>query len=235
MKVLIFGGNGGIGHAICRNLAQHSPDIEVHATYRNQQPTHSHETIIWHKLDVTDEAQLQLLANEIEHLDWIINAVGLLHDEDHGPEKNLKSFDPDFYLKNIMNNAMPTMLIAKHFQSALKHSSQPKLATISAKVGSIKDNQLGGWYSYRSSKAALNMLLKTLSIEWGRTMPKACVLSLHPGTTDTELSKPFQANVPEGKLFEPDRVAADLIKIISEATSDISGSFLAYNGEELPW
>ncbi|USD35000.1 MULTISPECIES: SDR family oxidoreductase [Vibrio] len=235
MKVLIFGGNGGIGHAICQHLAQTIPSTEVHATYRNTRPPSSHEAIIWHQLDVTNEAKVQLLANEIKSLDWIINAVGLLHDKHHGPEKNLKSFDPDFYLKNIMNNAMPTMLIAKHFQSAFKHSSQPKLATISAKVGSIKDNQLGGWYSYRSSKAALNMLLKTLSIEWGRTMPKACVLSLHPGTTDTELSKPFQANVPEGKLFEPDRVAAVLVKIISEATSDISGSFLSYSGEELPW
>ncbi|CAM2938573.1 SDR family oxidoreductase [Vibrio neptunius] len=235
MKVLILGGNGGIGHAICRNLVQHYPGMEVHATYRKHQPIKAAESIIWHQLDVTNEAQVESLAGEIESVDWIVNAVGVLHDECHGPEKNLKSFDPDFYIKNIMHNALPTMLIAKHFQRSLKQSQQPKFATISAKVGSISDNHLGGWYSYRSSKAALNMLLKTLSIEWGRTMPKACVLSLHPGTTDTALSKPFQTNVPEGKLFAPDRVAEDLVKIIAEATPDSSGRFLSYNGETLPW
>ena len=132
-------------------------------------------------------------------------------------------------------NALPTLLIAKHFSANLKPSLNAKLAVVSARVGSISDNKLGGWYSYRSSKAALNMLIKGISIEWRRLLPKACALALHPGTTDSQLSAPFQANVAEGKLFSPEYVADCLINLIAQSTSEDSGTFLAYDGSVIPW
>ncbi|EKO3738305.1 SDR family NAD(P)-dependent oxidoreductase, partial [Vibrio metschnikovii] len=130
---------------------------------------------------------------------------------------------------------LPTLLLAKYFSPLMKTSDAAKFVTISAKVGSISDNRLGGWYSYRASKAALNMLLKTLSIEWQRTIKRGVVLALHPGTTDTPLSKPFQANVPADKLLTPEQAAQYLVELIIQATLQQTGQFLAYNGERLPW
>ncbi|MDN3611945.1 SDR family oxidoreductase [Vibrio ostreicida] len=235
MKILIFGGNGGIGFAMCQILAKRHPDIELHATYRSCKPTTSPTNMTWHQVDVTNEPQIESLMATFDHLDCVINAIGLLHTAQSGPEKDLRSFSADFFWKNMSTNTLPSLLIAKHCQAALKASTHPKFATVSARVGSISDNQLGGWYSYRASKAALNMLLKTLSIEWARTMPKACVLSLHPGTTDTPLSRPFQSNVPAGKLFKPDNVARDLLSLIEHAQPKDSGRFLSYDGRDLPW
>ncbi|MBU2897446.1 SDR family oxidoreductase [Vibrio hepatarius] len=235
MKVLIFGGNGGIGYSLCKCLLNQKTNIDLHATYHNQQPEDHANDIKWHRIDITSEQELKSLACQFSSLDLIINAVGLLHSTDQGPEKNLQSCQPDFFLHNMAVNALPTLMIAKYFSSCLSSSEQPKFITISAKVGSIEDNKLGGWYSYRSSKAALNMLIKNISIEWSRRMPKACILSIHPGTTDTALSKPFQANVPTGKLFSPDKVAADILDIMEKATPESSGSFLTYDGQSLPW
>ena len=159
----------------------------------------------------------------------------MLHTQEKGPEKNLSSLDADFFQQTITVNTLPSLLLAKYFTPKLKCSTAPKFATISAKVGSISDNQLGGWYSYRASKAALNMFLKTMSIEWQRMVKHGTVLSLHPGTTDTALSAPFQTNVPEGKLFTPERVAKDLLGLLEKATPQDSGAFWAYDGTLLPW
>jgi NAD(P)-dependent dehydrogenase (short-subunit alcohol dehydrogenase family) len=107
-------------------------------------------------------------------------------------------------------------------------------AAISARVGSISDNRLGGWYSYRASKAALNMLLKTAAIELGRTRKELVVLGLHPGTVDTGLSKPFQSNVSEGKLFTPEQSARYLLEVIDGVTPEHSGSVLAWDAQTVP-
>jgi NAD(P)-dependent dehydrogenase (short-subunit alcohol dehydrogenase family) len=235
MKVLIFGGSGGIGHSLCMQLLSHQPEIDLHATYHSHKPNDLGSGLTWHNIDITAEDDISKLAAQFSSLDWIINAIGLLHTPSYGPEKNLQSCQSEFFLENIKVNALPTLLIAKHFSACLKASNHPRFVTISAKVGSIEDNRLGGWYSYRSSKAALNMLIKNISIEWSRRIPKACILSIHPGTTDTPLSKPFQANVPDGKLFEPDKVASDILHIIEKANPEITGSFLSYDGQRLPW
>ncbi|GAK84897.1 cell-cell signaling protein C-factor [Vibrio ponticus] len=234
MRILVFGGSGGIGLALVQRLAQQEHN-HVIATFHSHQPDVKSSNIEWQQLDVTSESQLISLSANIGNIDWVINCVGVLHDSSHQPEKNLKSIDADWFLSSMANNALPTLLIAKHFSANLKPSNSPKFAVISARVGSISDNRLGGWYSYRSSKAALNMLIKGISVEWRRSLPKACVLALHPGTTDTNLSKPFQANVPQGKLFSSEFVAEKLIKIISSTTNDESGSFLAYDGSSIPW
>ncbi|MGD2173648.1 MAG: short chain dehydrogenase, partial [Gammaproteobacteria bacterium] len=132
-------------------------------------------------------------------------------------------------------NTLPSLLLAKHFDAAFKRSGAPLLATVSARVGSIEDNRLGGWYSYRISKAALNMALKTLSIEWRHRFPGGRVAALHPGTNDTELSKPYQANVPAENLFDPARTAASFVSLLERLEPSGSGGFRAWDGELLPW
>lgn len=235
MDVLIAGGNGGIGLALAKVILANKADTRVHATYRSQRPELQHSNLFWHSLDLTSEAQITRLSETLPKLDWLINAAGMLYNQNHQPEKTIQSLEPDFFLENIRTNTLPTLLLAKHFQSALKHSDNSCFATLSARVGSIADNSLGGWISYRSSKAALNMAIKTLSIEWKRTLPKCCVLALHPGTTDTRLSKPFQRNVPPERLFNPDKTASQLIRVLNGLTPASTGAFLAYDGTRLPW
>ena len=235
MKVLIVGGSGGIGQAMVKQVQETYPDATVHATYRHHLPQDRQNNIQWHQLDVTNEAEIKQLSEQLTELDWLINCVGILHTQDKGPEKSLQSLDIDFFQHNLTLNTLPSVMLAKHFCHALKQSSSARFAVISAKVGSISDNRLGGWYSYRASKAALNMFLKTLSIEWQRTIKHCVVLSLHPGTTDTPLSQPFQQSVPQGKLFTPEYVANCLLPIIANATPAQTGCFFAYDGTELPW
>lgn len=138
-------------------------------------------------------------------------------------------------MRSIEINTLPTLLLAQAFFPAFKNSPSVKFAVLSARVGSIEDNGLGGWYSYRASKAALNMVVKNLSIEWRRRLKQATVLALHPGTTDTALSKPFQTNVPQGKLFSADNVAKDLLDLMAGSTPSDSGQFWDYVGREIPW
>ncbi|WP_100754437.1 SDR family oxidoreductase [Vibrio salilacus] len=235
MKILIIGGHGGIGNAILLLCQQRYPSAELHATYRQTRPQSQPDEVTWHQVDVSDESQVHKLSEQFTHIDWIINCVGFLHNKHQGPEKSLASVSSDFFSENIRRNTLPTLLLSKYFTPILKRSEAGKMAILSAKVGSIKDNRLGGWYSYRASKAALNMIVKTVSIEWQRTCRKATIIALHPGTTDTALSKPFQANVPTGKLFTPGDVARDLIAIIERSTPEHSGRFYSYSGEELPW
>ncbi|MBR9787544.1 MAG: SDR family oxidoreductase [Vibrionaceae bacterium] len=235
MKILVVGGNGGIGWAMTQEAVRRFPSAEVHATYRREKQAGYQTKVTWHRVDVSDESQVKGLSESLCEVDWVINCVGMLHTKDKGPEKSISSLDADFFLQTVSVNTLPTVLLAKYFTPALKRSHKPKFAAISAKVGSISDNQLGGWYSYRVSKAALNMFLKTMAVEWHRTVKHGVVLALHPGTTDTPLSAPFQANVPLDKLFTPRRVASDLIGLIEKATPQDSGAFWAYDGECLPW
>lgn len=235
MEILIVGGNGGIGLAMVQEVIERFPHARVHATYHKQPPSWQHPHLIWYRTDVTQEEQVRALGEQLEQVDWLVNCVGMLHTEEKGPEKNLNALDAVFFQHVISVNTLPSLLLAKHFTPILKRSVAPKFVTISARVGSISDNRLGGWYSYRASKAALNMFLKTLSIEWQRMVKHGAVLALHPGTTDTALSAPFQANVRPEKLFTPQRVASDLVVLIEQATPEDSGAFWAYDGSVLPW
>ncbi|WP_428771568.1 SDR family oxidoreductase [Vibrio sp.] len=235
MQILIVGANGGIGLAMVQQAITQFDNVRIYATYHRNQPDWSHPWVTWYRLDASRENEVEALSLELKSIDWVINCAGILHSRHHSPEKSLNALDADFFQHNLAVNTLPTVLLAKYFTATLKRSPAPKFASLSAKVGSISDNQLGGWYSYRVSKAALNMFLKTMSIEWRRTVKHGVVLALHPGTTNTRLSAPFQSNVPEGKLFTPKRVAADLISLIDKSTPDDSGAFWAYDGEILPW
>ena len=234
-RLIVVGASGGIGQALTQALLDEFPAAQIYATHNRSAIPFHHERVAWRQLDVVDPDAIETWAAAFDRVDWIINCVGFLHGAQGGPEKNIRSLDPEFLLDNIRINTLPTLLLAKYFAAPLKKSPAPLLATISARVGSIEDNRLGGWYSYRISKAALNMALKTLSIEWRHSHPRGCVAALHPGTNDTALSKPFQANVPPGGLFDPSYTASSFVALLSRLDPSQSGQFWAWDGSKLPW
>ncbi len=235
MNIVIAGGSGGIGGAFVAALAARPNVARIVASFNRHAPVSDHPKVTWHRLDVTDEAAVQEWAKQIDDVDWLINAVGFLHTSAQGPEKTVRHIDPTFFLDNVRVNSLPTLLLAKHFHSRFRHGRPAVFATVSARVGSIEDNRLGGWFSYRASKAALNMCIKTLAIEWRRTLPNVAVVALHPGTTDTALSRPFQRNVPHGQLFTPQYSVSGMLGVLDGLAADRSGQFLAFDGEVLPW
>jgi NAD(P)-dependent dehydrogenase (short-subunit alcohol dehydrogenase family) len=147
------------------------------------------------------------------------------------PEKKLDDLDPNYMMELMKINSIGPALTIRHF-SKLLDAKNSIMATLSAKVGSIEDNRLGGWYSYRSSKAALNMLIKTAAIELARTQPNTALIALHPGTVNSKLSKPFRG---EQIGRTPDIAVKDMFHVIENIAKEDSGSFLSYNGEKLPW
>jgi len=233
--ILVVGGSGGIGRSLITELLARYPEARIEATHHHGRQTVENERVTWRKLDVRDSAAIDAWASDCKRVDWIVNAAGYLHGSHGGPEKSIRALDPEFLLENVRINTLPTLLLAKSFSAALKQSPAPLLATVSARVGSIEDNRLGGWYSYRVSKAALNMALKTLSIEWKHSHPRGCVAALHPGTNDTALSKPFQANVAADDLFDPAYTASMFVDLLAKLGPADSGQFWAWNGETLPW
>ena len=233
--ILVVGGSGGIGQALISELVTRFPEAQITASYHQGQHKTEHERLGWQRLDIRDPVAIDHWASNFKRVDWILNAAGYLHGADGGPEKSIRAVEPEFLLENIRINTLPTLLLAKSFAAALKQSPAPLLATVSARVGSIEDNRLGGWYSYRVSKAALNMALKTLSIEWKHSHPRGCVAALHPGTNDTALSKPFQTNVAADDLFDPSYTASMFVDLLSRLKPADSGNFWAWDGERLPW
>ena len=160
---------------------------------------------------------------------------GVLHSKHYQPEKRLEDFSAEAYIKVLHANTITPMLWLKHLTPILTTSKSCKVTIFTARVGSISDNRLGGWYSYRSSKAAMNMLIKSAAVELARRAKNIKLISFHPGTTNTPLSKPFQKNVPEGKLFTSDFVAQNLLKIVADTAVDGEASFLDWQGKDIPW
>lgn len=199
------------------------------------------------------------LADADADLRLVINATGLLHasgdpedradggdaSADDGPaatasagmtpERRLDEVDPRTLARAFAVNATGPMLVLREVLRFVPRRQRSLLVSLSARVGSIGDNRLGGWYAYRASKAALNQLHRSLSVELGRSHPEAVVLLLHPGTVDTGLSEPFQGNVADGKLFGADAVAARLLVLADSADGNDSGGFFAWDGESIPW
>ena len=241
MKVAVVGGSGGIGAALITELAARGEVSHIHGTYHRASPdslvsvSNTATELLWAQLDVSNEQAVSDWLAELGAIDWIVNCVGLLHTDAHQPEKTIRQFDAALFQQSMNVNCLPTLLLAKYAHSALKGSKNALFASVSARVGSIEDNRLGGWHSYRASKAALNMALKCVAIEWQRTLPNVRVLSLHPGTTDTALSKPFQKRVSEGKLFSSTKTARLLLEHMRCAHEHDSGRFIAWDGSPIPW
>ena len=266
-KVLLIGGTSGIGKALLEQMSGNNEIGPIFATYHRHRPitnypdikysdnkatdtenTDTRDKVVWLAMDVTSEPNIkqaiEQISEHVDHIDWVINAVGLLHNGSHQPEKAVRQLDPDFFIDNMKVNALPSLLIAKYIKPLLQarlkvgklSETDPAIyATISARVGSISDNKLGGWYSYRMSKAALNMGMKTLSIEWKRSLKNVCVAVMQPGTVNTSLSKPFQANVAKDKLFEPEQCADNLLTVLSQLTAEDSGCFVDWAGKSIAW
>ncbi|MEY3038518.1 MAG: hypothetical protein RL143_1085 [Pseudomonadota bacterium] len=233
MSDLLVIGSGGIGRALLSLSAMRYPDQRQFSTAR--QPQQSSQLA----LDLLNPAAcadaVDRLKSESFTPSRIIFAQGLLHRDGQRPEKSLRELDAAWMSEVMQVNAIAPIQFLAQLMPLVPRDAAVQIAFISARVGSIEDNQLGGWYGYRASKAALNMLIKTASVELVRTHPKAQLLALHPGTTDTALSKPFQARVPEGKLFSPEFVANKLLDLLDQQRGGKSGQFLAWDGSTIPW
>lgn len=228
-SALVVGAGGGIGSAIADILDNEEEFDEVIRLSRSDtSPV---------RVEITDEKSIARAASWLETKgiapSLIIVATGLLHSDENGPEKNIRDLDPDWLVETYRINTVGPALIAKHFLPLMPIAERSKFAFISARVGSISDNRLGGWYGYRASKAALNMTVRNLSIEWSRKNTRSIIVALHPGTVDTPLSKPFQSNVPKGKLFDPERAALQLLDVLDELKPADSGKLFAWDGEEI--
>ncbi|MDN3645290.1 SDR family NAD(P)-dependent oxidoreductase [Pontixanthobacter aestiaquae] len=231
---VVFGASGGIGSALCEALVADGIGT-VFAGSRNGAAAAADAANPF-CFDLRDEQSIAAAAALVkEHKpDLIIVATGILTLNDGtGPERSYRALDADTMVEVLALNAIGPAIIAKHFLPLLPRDKRAVFAALSARVGSISDNGLGGWHSYRASKAALNMLIKNFGIELGRTHKQAVVAALHPGTVDSELSKPFQGNLPDGQLTGPADAARNLLKTLSNLKPGDSGGLFAFDGSRI--
>jgi NAD(P)-dependent dehydrogenase (short-subunit alcohol dehydrogenase family) len=223
---VIFGARGGIGGALAQALARR---CRVTALTRAD-------------IDICDEDGLAALAEKLTGtqqgsapLHLVINATGLLHDAANGiqPEKALRQISAKAMAEVMAVNAIGPALIAKTFLPLMARDSKAVMAHLSARVGSITDNRLGGWTSYRAAKAAQNMIVKNAAIETARRDKEKIIIGLHPGTVDSALSAPFQGNVADDKLFTPEQSAGYLLQVMDALTAEDSGKVFAWDGSEI--
>ena len=230
---LIIGANGGIGAALVAALATSGRYARVIAAARREPDTLS-PSVDYLPIDLADPASIEAAAVRIDTpLARVIVATGILHDDTGGPERRLGDLDAERLAHLFAVNTIGPALALKHFAPLLAKDAPSAIACISARVGSISDNRLGGWYGYRASKAAVNQLVRTLAIEDKRRNSSGIVVALHPGTVDTGLSRPFQANVSPGRLFKPDRAAVQLLDVIDGLRAPDSGKLFAWDGVEV--
>ena len=220
LRAVVVGAGGGIGAALVERLALRG---EVIALTRAD-------------LELTDPASIAAAAARIAGpLDLVVVATGMLHDTAGGPEKTLRDLDAARLAHAFAVNATGPALVAAAFLPKLRTDRKTAFVALSARVGSIGDNRLGGWYGYRASKAALNQLLRTAAIEHARRAPLSIVAALHPGTVDTRLSAPFQRGVAADRLFTPAFAAAALLDVIDRLTPAQSGGLFAWDGQPIPF
>lgn len=239
LTAAVIGASGGIGRAFTAALEEVPGVVRVFALSRRAVTPDSRKTS-WRALDLEDEASIAAAAAAVEaaagSVNLVIVASGLLHDgDDLLPEKTWRSLDSDALRRAFAVNATGPALVAKHFLPLLVRDRKSAFAALSARVGSIEDNRLGGWYAYRASKAALNMLIRSLAIELARRSDLALCVGLHPGTVDTPLSRPFQTAVPAGGLFSPADAAIRLLGVLDGLTSEDSGGLFAWDGRRIPF
>jgi len=232
--VLVAGATGGIGAAFCAMIARHFPDahlIRMARAPKGLEPLHDRTVDI--PLDIGDEQKIRssvALIPEPLPIDWVFVAAGWLHSSEHKPEKTYRSLDTEHLLHAYRINAVGPALLVKHLDAKLNPANGCRIGIVSARVGSISDNRLGGWHAYRASKAALNMLIKNFAIELARKTPAHIIVGLQPGTTDTQLSAPFQRNVPKGQLQTPDYTARQLLRVMQSLRPEDSGGLYDFLG-----
>lgn len=247
LHALVTGASSGIGLALVAQLLAREDTHRVLAVARSAADSPALRALaeahpgrlirIDADLSVdADRARLgEQVRAEVGTLHLLFNAAGLLHAAGLQPEKSLAQLGESALQRSFALNAFAPILLVQALLPLFDAKQPGVIASLSARVGSIADNALGGWYSYRAAKAAQNQLMRTLAVEMKRSHPKLAVLQLHPGTVDTPLSAPFKARVPAGKLFTPEQSAALLLQVIAASTAADSGRFLAYDGSEVPW
>ena len=241
MRVLVTGASRGIGRAMVHALlgvpslnrvfitSRHATGDRRIAELARKSGGRLHALDMDETLEASISAAVAAASAETEQLDLIINCAGLLH------EKRLADVTPASLHRCFAVNTVGPLLVAKHFQALLPRRNRAVFASLSARVGSIGDNRLGGWYSYRTSKAAQNMVTKNLSIELRRRATGIICVGLHPGTVDTDLSRPFQGNVRGDRLFSAERAAQQLLTVIDGLEPTDNGEFFAWNAQNIPW
>lgn len=225
MKAIVIGASGGIGQALAAALE--SRGWEVHRLSRRDGT-----------IDLEDQDSIAAAAERLAPagpFELVLVATGLLHDEEQVPERNLRDLDADRLGRSFAVNSIGPAVVARHFLPLLPASVRGVFAALSARVGSISDNRLGGWYGYRASKAALNQLIRTAAIELSRTRPRAICVTLHPGTVDTPMSAPFQRGVAPDKLFSPATSAEHLINVIEKLRPEDTGLCFDWAGQRIPF
>jgi NAD(P)-dependent dehydrogenase (short-subunit alcohol dehydrogenase family) len=234
-RAAIIGASGAIGGAFIRLIASKAGVEQVFAFSRFGANFDS-AIVKSGFIDLLDEASIAAAAETAAidgPLDLVIVAAGMLHEDGLAPEKSLRDLSADKFARAFAINAAGPALAAKHFIPKLRRGERAVFAALSARVGSISDNRLGGWYAYRASKAALNMILKNAAIEAARRAPHAIVAGLHPGTVESALSRPFQDNVSPGRLFSPEDAAARLLDVLERLEPKDSGKCFSYDGAEI--
>ena len=234
--IAVIGSNGAIGNSISENLLNDDSVDCVYKFARNAEDKDT-EKVKNVSIDIEDEESIkkavQKLPDDIR-FDLIFVATGILHnDDDIFPEKSIKDINSYRLKKVLLINTIGPTLVGKYFIPFLKKDARSTFAFLSARVGSITDNKLGGWYSYRASKTALNQIIKNFSIEIRRSNPNAIFIGLQPGTVKSYLSKPFEKNVKADKLFTPDYSAERLLQVIASLDSKDTGKIFAWDGEEI--
>jgi NAD(P)-dependent dehydrogenase (short-subunit alcohol dehydrogenase family) len=240
IRAVVVGANGGLGQAFVERLCAHAQVNHVYALARVPIQVSTHPRLTAITADILDETSLNCAAQTIAtqgEVHLVLVATGMLHDpqKEVYPEKSWRSLNAAQLAQNFAINSIGPALVAKNFLPLLALQNKSVFAALSAKVGSIEDNHLGGWYGYRAAKAALNMIVKTLSIELKPKRPNALCVALHPGTVDTALSKPYQKASTAQKLFTPTHAANQLLQVISQLRPDDSGGFFAWDGTRLPY
>lgn len=231
----VFGATGGIGKALCEALA--AGGCEVVYTGSRDGDTPVGGAFRPFAFDLANEASIAAAADRMrsDPPEWIICATGVLTLPDGtGPERTYKRLDPAVMAEVFALNTIGPALVAKHMLPLMPRGEASVFAALSARVGSISDNRLGGWHSYRASKAALNMLLRNFALEMARTHPRSVIIGLHPGTVDSELSAPFQTGLPDGQLTAPKQAADNLLGVLAGLGPDQSGRVFDFRGAEVP-
>lgn len=238
---LVIGASGGIGTAVARRLLDDSRYSTVFCVSRAAAPPAvlaAASRLRWLPCSgsAADIAAVRTqLGDNVGRLARVVICSGILHEGDKGPEKSLEQLDPAWIQTVFHANSITPMLWLQALAKGLGRKQDCVIAALSARVGSIGDNRLGGWYGYRASKAALNMLLQTAAVELARRAPASKLIAFHPGTTDTPLSRPFQSAVPAEKLFTPDFVADRLLAIMDQTTANGTLSYLDWDGQTIDW
>ena len=234
---VVVGSTGGIGAALCEQVAAQDNFGKVFGLSRSA-PISSDAKAQAISFDLGNEATIAAAASEVatdSRPDLVIVATGILHDGQLQPEKSMRDIHSHNMLSNFQVNTIGPTLLAKHFLPVMNRDRKSVFAVLSARVGSIGDNRLGGWVSYRASKAALNMSIATLAIEHGRRYPNGIVAALHPGTVETDLSAPFRSRVPADGLFSTEKAARQLLRVIDRLDVVDSGGFFAWDGSAIPY